>query len=136
MASDRHQQLRAQFSAEKNEPLPFLSTRSKNHYLQTPNTFCKWCLKKKRLGSNPIIDVEMIEKRGDVRRARRALTEDEVRRLFDHMDERYRLVYRFALCTGLRRNELSELVWGDLHFNDPTPHVLLRAETTKANRAD
>jgi hypothetical protein len=41
-----------------------------------------------------------------------------------------------AMRTGLRRNELKCLRWSDLHLDDETPHIRLRATTTKSRRAD
>lgn len=40
------------------------------------------------------------------------------------------------LSTGLPRDELKQLQWGDVKMNAPMPHIQLRAETTKAKRAD
>jgi len=80
--------------------------------------------------------VEKVDEAGDQRRQRRALKEDEIHRLLAAVPPEYRLLYQFALCTGLRRNELHELLWGDLHLTDATPFIQLRAKTTKARRAD
>ena len=40
------------------------------------------------------------------------------------------------LAPGLRRDELKQLCWGDVKLNAPLPCIHLRAETTKAKRAD
>ncbi|MFM9145899.1 MAG: tyrosine-type recombinase/integrase, partial [Phycisphaerales bacterium] len=48
---------------------------------------------------------------------------------------RRKTIYLTALWTGLRRNELARLAWGDLRLDDPQPSIHLRAETTKAKRA-
>src|SRR6478752_4547113 len=40
------------------------------------------------------------------------------------------------LATGLRRDELRQLRWGDAKLDAPAPHIQLRPETTKAKRAD
>ena len=57
-------------------------------------------------------------------------------RLMAAVPAEYRLRYRFALCTGLRRSELRELERGDLRLDESTPYVQLPAEATKARRAD
>jgi len=113
-----------------------LGARTKNHYLETLRTFCNWCVKRGRMPANPVAHVEKVEQSQDVRRERRALSEEEVRRLLGAVPEEYRILYRVALCTGLRRSELLELQWGDIKLDDPTPHIQLRAKTTKARRAD
>ncbi len=48
------------------------------------------------------------------------------------------LIYFLALRTGLRRSELRDLQWGDLRIAPSVrrPHIALRAEATKAKRAD
>jgi hypothetical protein len=46
------------------------------------------------------------------------------------------LAYRIILNTGLRRDELRQLCWGDVKLNTPLPCIQLRLETTKAKRAD
>ncbi len=47
-----------------------------------------------------------------------------------------RLVYMLAVWTGLRRNEIRQLTWGDLHLDTIPARIALRAKTTKSKRAD
>ena len=47
-----------------------------------------------------------------------------------------RLVYMMAVWTGLRRNEIRQLTWGDIHLETIPGHITLRARTTKSKRAD
>ncbi len=57
-----------------------------------------------------------------------------------------RLVYMLAVWTGLRRGEIKQLTWGDVHLPSPRlrqagldtvpGHIHLRAQTTKSKRAD
>ena len=46
------------------------------------------------------------------------------------------MFYQMARMTGLRRQELMQLVWGDIHLDGDTPSIQLRADTTKSKRAD
>lgn len=46
------------------------------------------------------------------------------------------MAYRLILNTKLRRDELKQLRWADVLLNAPMPCIQLRAETTKAKRAD
>jgi integrase len=39
-----------------------------------------------------------------------------------------------AYCTGMRAGEIRALVLGDIHLNDPSPFIRLRAEATKSRR--
>ena len=47
-----------------------------------------------------------------------------------------RMAYLLAIWTGLRRSELGQLEWRDLMLDATTPYIQLRAEITKAKRAD
>jgi integrase len=109
-----------------------IGPRTINQYFETLRAFCNWCVKRKRIASNPVTDVEKVDQTTDVRRQRRALTEDEVTALLAVVPSIHQLPYRMILSTGLRRDELKQLQWGDVKMNAPMPHIQLRAETTKA----
>lgn len=47
-----------------------------------------------------------------------------------------RMVYLLAVWTGLRRSEIRQLTWGDVHLDMIPRHISLRASTTKSKRAD
>jgi integrase len=113
-----------------------MGARTQNHYLTTAVTFCRWAVKRKRVASHPLADIAPVETAGKLTRQRRALTEDEVTALLAAVPARHQLAYRMILSTGLRRDELKQLRWGDVKVNAPMPHIQLRAETTKAKRAD
>jgi len=114
-----------------------LTPRAKNHYFETLRTFCRWCVKKKRMAENPVMTVEPLPVyEEDQRRLRRAYTPDELSRLLAVIPERFRPVYFTAAFTGLRRQELELLEWGDVCLNAPRPFIKLRAKTTKARRGD
>jgi integrase len=113
-----------------------MGARTRNHYLETLRCFCRWVIKRKRMPTNPVADVAPVETVGQLRRERRALTEDELIALLGAVKPRHSLAYRIILATGLRRDELRQLRWGDVKLNAPMPFIQLRAETTKAKRAD
>lgn len=121
---------------EKTESTTKMGPRTQNHYLLALTTFVGWCIKRKRLAANPVAHIEKVDETDDVRRARRALSEDEVSALLEKVPEEYRILYQTILATGLRRGELAELTWGDVKLNAPTPFIQLRAETTKSGRPD
>src|SRR3954454_8578398 len=93
-------------------------------------------MKRKRVAANPVADVAMVETVGQLRRERWALRENELIALLRVVKPRHTLAYRIILATGLRRDELRQLRWGDVKRNAPMPFIQLRAETTKAKRAD
>lgn len=113
-----------------------MSPRCKNHYLSTLTTFCRWCVKRRRMAVNPMVDIEKVDESSDVRRERRALNADELGNLLDAVPKHYRLGYQMLMGTGLRRGELLALRWGDVRLSAPHPFIQLRAATTKSKRAD
>ena len=53
-----------------------------------------------------------------------------------HKGRERHMVYMLAVWTGLRRNEIRQLTWGDIRLDMIPGHILLRARTTKSKRAD
>lgn len=53
----------------------------------------------------------------------RALSHDEAKRLADACPPHVALAVAFALATGMRRNELYTLVWGNVDFENRVAHV-------------
>ncbi|MGB2937649.1 MAG: tyrosine-type recombinase/integrase [Phycisphaerae bacterium] len=111
-----------------------LAAKTVNEYLNAANAFLNWCVAQGRLSANPVATVQRTDQTVKARR-RRALTLDEIRHLLGAAGPR-RLLYLVAVTTGLRRGELEALQWGDLRLDSPRPFIALRAEATKARRAD
>jgi integrase len=110
------------------------SGKTINQYLETARAFLNWCIKRGRIGNNPLTRAEKVAETKV--RAWRALTVDEARRLIATAPEARRIVYLAAMTTGLRRTELADLTWGDVRLDSPTPFLKLKAEKTKARRSD
>jgi len=112
------------------------SPKTQNEYWNAARGFCNWCVRTRRLAGNPLSIVAKTEHTEQTFR-RRALTVEKADRLLKAAGPR-RLVYLAALRTGLRRNELRTLQWGDLHMDpqERKPRITLRASVTKARRAD
>lgn len=113
-----------------------MGAKTMNHYLTTARSFCLWAIKRKRIAVNPLADTEGVETAGQLRRERRALHDEEITALLSAVHSRHQLAYRIILSTGLRRDELKQLQWSDVKLNAPMPCIELRAQTTKAKRAD
>lgn len=111
-----------------------LSAKTLNEYLSTAHSFMDWMRRSGRTAINPLAEVERVETRGKETLRRRALRDEEVRRLLDVAGKR-RIIYLTALHTGLRYGELAALEWGDVVLDAPRPFVRVRASTTK-NRKD
>jgi len=110
------------------------SATTLNQYLETVRAFVNWCVKSKRIAGNALASIDRVE--GETIRKRRALSDADVAALLAKCDPAHKLVYRFALSTGLRRDELEQLQWRDLGLRAIKPYIQLRAEATKARRAD
>jgi integrase len=106
-----------------------------NQYLTRVKAFFHWCIPD-RLTVNPLSKL----KRGNVRkavkrRARRPLAENELAKLLNTCPASRRLKYAFPAYTGLRRKELADVRWGDLHLDSVIPFIQLRSEQTKTGEA-
>jgi len=60
-----------------------MGARTRNAHRNTLVAFCNWCLDTERLTVNPVERVKRANEKADPRRKRRAMTEDELRRLLD-----------------------------------------------------
>ncbi|MFQ5805025.1 MAG: tyrosine-type recombinase/integrase [Phycisphaerae bacterium] len=58
-----------------------MSTRTRNTYTGSLRAFVRWCVRDRRLASDPLETLSKADEATDVRRERRALTEDELARL-------------------------------------------------------
>lgn len=58
-----------------------MAARTRNSYLQAIRGLCNWCVETGRLAVNPLVRIGKADEKADRRRQRRALTEDELRRL-------------------------------------------------------
>ena len=112
------------------------AAKTVNEYINTAKAFLNWCVTQGRLAANPLANVSLTDQT-EKKRKRRALTAEQAQRLVSVAGPR-RLVYTMAMTTGLRRSELADLRWGDLRIepDELRPYVALRAEATKARRAD
>src|SRR5208282_280251 len=89
------------------------SPKTANEYLGHANALFNWMERNERLERNPLKSVGKSETRGKERYVRRALP------------------YMLAAYTGLRRGEIKQLVWDDVHLDEKRPYILARASTTK-----
>lgn len=144
------------------------SAATRKKHLTAIHSFAEWCEKKDRLERNPLYRVT-VPKGGEVR-PRRALTEDEVRRLLEEARQRplrtaqsnrggrgntggkvvhqakvrdevrrrlillgreRALIYKGAVFTGLRANELRHLKVGHLVLTGSLPIYELPGKYTK-----
>ena len=81
-----------------------MGPRTRNTYRAAAVAFCNWCMETGRLLTNPFAKVAKAAEDVDPRRQRRALTEDELRRLLD-VASRRPLEDRLTVHKGPRKGE-------------------------------
>ncbi|MFA5043834.1 MAG: tyrosine-type recombinase/integrase, partial [Kiritimatiellia bacterium] len=86
-----------------------------------------------RINVNPLQNADRVEVRGKERVTRRAFTNDEIIRLFQVAGPR-KVVYLFAVVTGLRRGEMFALRWSDLAIDNMPFCVNVRSSTSKNHK--
>jgi len=111
-----------------------LAPKTLNEYLGYVRAFIGWMTRQGRMSVDALAGVSRVEQRGSERRRRRAFTDDELQRLRGVSGDRW-AVYLFVLLTGLRRDEVTQLTWDDIHLGGPRPFVAVRASTTKDHKA-
>jgi len=116
-------------------------TRS-NAYLRAFKMFAIWMVQAGRAGESPVRYVKGLNVDADVRHSRRALSVDEIRRLLEvtaTQPERFGMVgyersllYRLAVESGLRANEIRSLLVGSFDFDRQT--VTVESQHTKNHK--
>jgi integrase len=101
-----------------------------NDYLAAASALLSWLKKSGLIERNPLKSVGKSETRGKERRKRRAFTPEELGAVVAVAGD-YRLAILTAYYTGLRRNELDQLEWGDVHTSTDGVFVIPRTSTTK-----
>ena len=114
-----------------------------NHYIRAVRGFTRWLVKAKRIGSDPLDTLHLLNEAVDVRRARRELTAEELRALLAGTrtsartfrglsgEDRFTL-YLVAAGTGFRANALANLTPGDFDLDSQT--VTLAARFNKSRK--
>ncbi len=116
-----------------------------NHYVRAVRGFFRWMVKAKRIASNPLDSLSLMNAQVDVRRARRELTADELRNLFNVTraskrafrgltgEDRYHL-YLVAATTGFRASALASLTPTDFNLAEDGATVTLAARFNKSRK--
>jgi integrase len=121
-------------------------TQTSNHYLAAMKAFAAWCVRTNRLQANPFASTQKLNVETDLRRNRRAFTDEEVAYLLEHTanDIDYRemsgadrcVVYKIALYTGLRAGEIWSLNRDSFYLDSTAHHIIVEAGYSKRRRKD
>ncbi len=98
-------------------------------------SFLNWIERSGRIKANPLKRVCKVDERGQRRRVRRALTDEELRKLVLGSGPRG-IIYFMAARSGLRQEELRQLTWADLRLETDAPFVVVRAWNAKNKKEE
>ena len=104
-----------------------------NEYLASMSAFLHWMERLERIARNPFKTIAKVQRNDADNRCRRAFTREEFTQLLAIAGPR-KVVYLAAVFTGLRRAELEQLEWGDVHLDVEKPFLNVRASTTKNHK--
>lgn len=140
-----------------------MSAAAVNARIGAVKGFTRWLATHGRLSADPLASVRLLNERTDRRRVRRALTDDQIRRLLDAtrtagpvvvVPKRYRFkgelrtgerrftipdratLYALALGTGFRLSELRSLTPRSFSLDADPPTVTVEAAYSKRRRRD
>ena len=123
------------------------SLRTCNSYLTSIKAFSRWLWQHKRAPDDALCTLEGFNQETDQRHKRRELTPDEAARVIATAERRTlpghclsgadrAMVYRLALGTGFRANELRSLRPESFELDGDTPAVIVAAGYSKHRRED
>ena len=123
-----------------------LSIQTVNFYLQAVKQFAKWMVSNRRASESPLDHLKSQNVRTDRRHDRRALSVEELRSLlestrlgvsrFGMTGTQRAVLYRLAVESGLRANELQSLTVGSFNLDTQPPTVTVKAGYSKRRRED
>ena len=109
-----------------------LSPKSISFYQAALSEFCRWLVRSEYIVKNPLEFVQKINLHRVKRLHRKALTVDQINRLLAVLpDLRLQCIVMMAIYTGLRRKELSHLLWENIQLDSNYPAVIVPDYVTK-----
>ena len=123
-----------------------ISIQTSNGYLQAFKAFCRWMHRENRTPENPVSHLQGLNAQIDRRHDRRALTVEECKLLlrvtateskrFGMTGLERALLYRTALESGLRANELRTLTIINCELHNEQPKLIVKAGYSKHRKED
>ncbi len=123
-----------------------LSLQTCNHYLRAIKQFSRWLWRDGRIREDTLAHLSGYNVKLDRRHDRRALTDDELVRLIDAAEygpivgglsgSKRAVLYRLAVGTGFRANELRSLTLESFDLDADPPTVTVAAGYSKRRRRD
>ena len=98
------------------------SHNTTNKCIKYLKSMLNWGVESEIILSNPIEKIKLLPNKRV--KLRRALTADEAKALIEEAPPTYKIIWRFFLSTGLRRNELTTLTWDNIDLEAKTVRVV------------
>jgi integrase len=102
-----------------------------NEYHAVLSALFTWLRKQNRVAANPFEIVSKVDTRGKESFQRRALNDDEAKRL---LAGPRKLLYLLVLHTGLRRGEINALHGSDFHLDTINPFYMVPTAKSKSRK--
>lgn len=118
--------------------IPDTSPARYNHPFQNLNSFFKWAIKKNKLKTNPIAELELHKKKDDG--CIKPASIEDIKKLLNSFDKstfaglRNYLITLLMIDTGIRTSELRRLKDSDLDINGKQILISKHISKTKKNR--
>lgn len=123
-----------------------LSHQSSNHYLTVMKSFTRWLIAERRMPDDPFVGLRGVNVKLDPRHQRRVLALKELKKILKAAEngKPFRgisgpdraMLYRVALCTGLRVSELASLTPASFDLDAKQPTVKVAAGYSKRRSED
>ena len=108
------------------------SVRTVNMEVGALSTMFTWGVTNKLIGSNPIASVEPLAN-DTPKKQRRSLTAEEVERIWEHSPPHLTNVWRMFATSGIREDELANMVFEDVDHDRQT--VVVHSGTAKNHKS-
>lgn len=102
-----------------------------NLEFRTIKAFLRWCVRMELISRDPTVGVKQLR----IRESRkRAMTHQEYERLWNAASDGLEKAFiMLAVCTGMRRSEITSLTWDDVDI--PGKALTIRAENAKSGKS-
>jgi integrase len=122
------------------------SAQTYNHYLKSVKSFTRWMVRDRRTPTDPLAHVSRLNVNSDRRHDRRALSDEEFRRLLKAArsgppiegirGKDRAMMYTLAAWTGFRKGEIGSLTRRSLNLDSKLPTATVAAAYSKRRRED
>lgn len=110
--------------------------RAINAVIVAAKGFLRWAYRGAKIDTEPLKACTLLREQEDQRHPRRVISDSEIAALLESAPPERAILYRTAMGTGLRQNELRSLCIGSFRLEDDPPVVEVQAAYSKRRRTD